>query len=274
MIELALLLTLAAPAQAADTAEPLEPLPERVVVLTFDDGVRSHFTVVRPILLELGFSATFFVTEGFTFPSDKRNYMSWDQIRQLHDDGFEIGNHTRDHVDLTPKNVKGLAKQVEAIARKLERHGIPRPVSFAYPGNVFHRAALPILEAAGIRWARRGGTPERPYSGGRGVAYRPGVDHPLLIPSAGDARPEWSLKDFEAALETAADGDIPVLQFHGVPDLQHPWVSTTRGRFREYMGLLHERGYRALALRDLERFVDRSIQPDDPEAIIRLRMQR
>ena len=85
---------------------------------------------------------------------------------------------------------------------------------------------------------------------------------------------EWSLKDFDAVLEETADGDIPVLQFHGVPDLRHPWVSTTPGRFRENMGLLHDRGYGALALRDLERFVDRSVQPDDPEAIIRFRVRR
>ena len=46
-----------------------EPIPDKLVVLTFDDSVKSHFTIVRPILRRYGFKATFFITEGFDFPS-------------------------------------------------------------------------------------------------------------------------------------------------------------------------------------------------------------
>ncbi|MFM8328136.1 MAG: polysaccharide deacetylase family protein, partial [Pirellulaceae bacterium] len=38
-------------------------LPSRIVVLTFDDSVRSHYDVVRPLLLKYNFRATFFITE-------------------------------------------------------------------------------------------------------------------------------------------------------------------------------------------------------------------
>jgi len=48
-----------------------EPMPEKLVVLTFDDSVASHYSVVRPILKRHEFGATFFVTEGFTFTSNK-----------------------------------------------------------------------------------------------------------------------------------------------------------------------------------------------------------
>jgi peptidoglycan/xylan/chitin deacetylase (PgdA/CDA1 family) len=181
-----------------------EPLPEKVVVLTFDDAARTHFTLVRPILKKLGFSATFFITEGFDFPRNKRDYMSWKQIAELHHDGFEIGNHTRDHRDLTPRTVTLLAQQIESINEKLAKNGIPRPVSFAYAGNAVHLDALPILEDAGFKFARRGGSPEYPYDGGWGVAYEPGRDHPLLIPSAADARPTWTLGDFKTALARAS----------------------------------------------------------------------
>ena len=74
-----------------------DAVPDKIVVLTFDDSVRSQFDVVRPLLKQYGFGATFFITEGFEFQKDKQNYMTWDQIRELHIDGFEIGNHTRDH---------------------------------------------------------------------------------------------------------------------------------------------------------------------------------
>lgn len=84
------------------------PIPDKLVVLTFDDGCKSHFTVVRPILMRHKFGATFFITEGFGFRTDKNTYMTWEEIAQLHRDGFEIGNHTRDHSLLT-KSTRGMA---------------------------------------------------------------------------------------------------------------------------------------------------------------------
>src|SRR6266404_2565656 len=82
---------------AADD-KPLLPIPDRLVVLTFDDSVKSHFTVAAPILKQYGFSATFFITEGFTFKSNKKDYMTWEEVQELHRDGFEIGNHTGNHM--------------------------------------------------------------------------------------------------------------------------------------------------------------------------------
>ena len=200
-----------------------DPVPDKVVVLTFDDSVRSQFDVVRPLLKQYGFGATFFITEGFEFQKDKRNYMTWEQIRQLHQDGFEIGNHTRDHVALTVDNYK---EQLGSIAARCQEHGIPAPISYAYPGNTFTFEMLPWLAEQGIRFARRGGTPEFEYAAGKGVALEPGLDHPLLIPTAGDARPDWVFDDFLRAVLQAELGRISVLQFHGVPDGAHDWVST------------------------------------------------
>src|SRR5437867_56581 len=223
----------------------LEAVPDRLVVLTFDDSVASHHSVVRPILKRYGFGATFFVTEGFSFGTNKQEYMTWEQIRELHDEGFEIGNHTRDHLGVATRTLGQLREQIEAINARCAEYGIPRPVSFAYPGNAIVPGALPILKKLGIRFARRGGAPEHPYEWGRGFAYEPGVDHPLLVPSAGDARPDWTLADFKRAADQAGTGGpagsgrITVLQFHGVPDREHPWVNTQPERFEEFMRYLH-----------------------------------
>jgi peptidoglycan/xylan/chitin deacetylase (PgdA/CDA1 family) len=246
----------------------LEPLPERLVVLTFDDSVRSHFTVVRPLLLEHGFGATFFVTEGFDFLDNKRDYMTWEQIAQLDHDGFEIGNHTRDHLAITPETIAQLPEQLESIRSRCLKNGIPAPVSFAYPGNSITPAALPILKDHGILFARRGGAPEHPYKTGNGFAYEPGFDHPLLIPSAGDARPDWEVENFRRAVLQAREGRIAVLQFHGVPDQAHPWVHTEPERFTAFMNYLAESGCTVIALRDLARYVDAEVVPRNHQEII------
>ncbi len=266
--------TLPQAATAADPSASPRAIPDRLVVLTFDDASKSHFTIARPILKQYGFGATFFVTEGFDFKTNKKDYLTWEQIRTLHDDGFEIGNHTRDHLGISDARVDRLAEQLDGIAQQCESHGIPKPVSFAWPGNVFTTAAFETLNKHGIRFARRGGAPEYPYGAGLGFAFEPGVDHPLLIPSAGDARPDWTLDEFIKAVEQARDGRISVVQFHGVPDTAHDWVSLSRQDFEAFMKYLALQDYRVIALRDLDKFVDPTVVPNDSLEIINIRRRR
>jgi peptidoglycan/xylan/chitin deacetylase (PgdA/CDA1 family) len=249
-------------------AHAIEPAPEKLVVLTFDDSVKSHFTAARPILKRYGFGATFFITEGFDFATNKDDYMTWDEIAQLHKDGFEIGNHTRDHLGIKTENVDRLKEQLEGIAERCREHGIGRPTSFAWPGNSVAVEAFPVLREHGIKFARRGGGPEYPYEQGRGFAYEPHLDHPLLVPSAGDARPDWELEDFVRAVEQARYGRIAVLQFHGVPDVAHSWVNTPADRFEMYMKYLADNGYKVIALRDLAKYADPDIAPRNPLGVI------
>ena len=83
--------------QELSEVEALQPIPDRLVVLTFDDGNKSDYTYVGPLLKRYGFGATFFITEGLNFLNNKAHYVTWEEIRQLHEAGFEIGNHTRHH---------------------------------------------------------------------------------------------------------------------------------------------------------------------------------
>lgn len=250
------------------SAPPLEPIPDRLVVLTFDDAARSHFTVARPILKKHRFGATFFVTEGWDFATNKRDYMSWEEIAQLHEDGFEIGNHTIDHGSVTGKSAEQLGQAINAINGRCREHGIPDPVTFAYPGNAFSPIHLPTLKDLGIKFARRGGSPEYPYEVGGGFAYEPGLDHPLLIPTAGDARPKWTLENLKNAVSQARHGRIAVLQFHGVPDTAHAWVSVPQKDFESYMQFLADEKYTVIAMRDLVRYVDPEIAPNDPLGVM------
>jgi len=94
----------------------VEHIPEKLVVLTFDDSSKSHFTVARPLLLKHKFNATFFITEGFDFPDNKKDYMTWQEITQLHKDGFEIGNHTVSHMGICRPNCAGSTPSAKNMA--------------------------------------------------------------------------------------------------------------------------------------------------------------
>ena len=117
------------------------------IVLTFDDSVASHATFVAPLLKKYGFGATFFITEGFDFAKDKKNYMTWDQIRKLHDDGFEIGNHTRRHISVGRQTEEQLHQDIEYIEKQCKKHGIPKPISFCYPAYETTNRAVRVLKS-------------------------------------------------------------------------------------------------------------------------------
>src|SRR5205823_2111470 len=113
--------------------------------------------------------------------------------------------------------------ELALIENELKRVGVPRPISFAYSGNTFGPEAVVELRRAGYRFARRGEMPEAAY--GQmvvGATYEPHKQHRLLIPTTGDAYPNWTFEHFVNVVTNAASGRIVVLQFHGVPDTEHP----------------------------------------------------
>ncbi len=227
------------------TAAVAEDVPDKLVVLTFDDSVASQATVVAPLLKKYGFGATFFITEGFDFATNKKQYMTWEQIKALHDAGFEIGNHTRHHQAVNGQKPEELTADVEYIEKQCEAHGIPRPVTFCYPGYATSPAAVEVLRGRGYQFARAGGA----------QVFDPAKDEPLLMPQAFDSKPEAKFEHFAAAVRQAKDGKIAVLTFHGVPDGQHPWVHTDPAVFEKYLEHLKEQGCTVIAVRDMVKYL-------------------
>lgn len=252
--------------QSALPAATPQPIPDKLVVLTFDDAVKSHRTFVAPLLKELGFGATFFVTHKWM--DDATNFMSWEDIGEIHQMGFEIGNHSWTHDDFSqPKNAARLKGELALVDTSLghTKAKVPKPVSFAYCGNSFGPEAVQKLAELDYKFARRGEMPEAHYGTLEiGAPYDPKRHHPLLIPTTGDAYPNWSLDHLKTVAARATNGQIVVLQFHGVPDVAHPWVHTPPERFREYMAWLKENNFRCIAIRELEAFIDRDHLPEDP----------
>ena len=234
----------------------------KIAVLTFDDAVKSHHNFVAPLLKDLGFNATFFIT--YEWMEDTVNFMSWKEVGELHNMGFEIGNHSWHHWDFSqPKTAAMLEGELGLVNWELMRVGVPKPASFAWNGNGFGPEAVAVLEKEGYQFARRGKQPEIPYGELKaGPGYDPGKHHPLLIPTTCDGYPDMDLDQFIQVLESVKKDEIPVLQFHGVPDTAHPWVNTSQNKFHEYMNYLKEHNYQVIAMKDLIKYLPEQI-PDD-----------
>ena len=242
------------------------PETDRLVVLTFDDAVKTHRTFVAPLLKEHGFGATFFVTHRWMV-DDPKNYLTWQEIAEIHQMGFEIGNHSWTHpVFVVPRDAGRLAAELALVEHELGKVGVPRPISFAWCGNSFGPEAIRELEQLGYQFARRGMQPEvefgRRFQREIGPLFDPHKHHRLLIPTTGDANPDWTLEHFQNVVERSRKGAVVVLQFHGVPD-PHPWVNITPERFREYMAYLKRGDFKVISLQDLKTHLSLEARPAD-----------
>ncbi|SHH02278.1 Peptidoglycan/xylan/chitin deacetylase, PgdA/CDA1 family [Flavobacterium fluvii] len=212
------------------------------VVLTFDDAEISHYTNVASLLSKYGFNATFFVCEfPIKNPGDEKELMNWNQIRELHKKGFEIGNHTGHHKDLTKLSLEDVKKEVGYIEEKCKEFGIPKPISLAYPGNRQDTIAQRIVKSMGYQFGRTGGA----------RYYKVKEDPKLAIPSYTVISSDKYKARTLNALRNLKGEDVLVLTFHGVPDILHPKYSTSIDFLNEILQYLKENKIKVVAMRNL-----------------------
>lgn len=125
-------------------------LPDKPVVLTFDDGYIDFYTTAFPILREHRFRAVAYIVSGFTGTSDR--YMTPAQVREIDAAGIEIGAHTYSHVDLTQAGVD-LNQQLIQSKTQLEAIVGHPVVDFCYPSGRFNAAVVAAVQAAGYQSA-------------------------------------------------------------------------------------------------------------------------
>lgn len=124
-----------------------QPLPERPVILTFDDGYRDAYTFAYPLLKKYGFVGTFFL---ITAPIDQEHpeYLAWEHVVRMHEGGMEFGAHTYTHPDLRGKTVDYIVWQVVGSKEAIEAR-IGEPVRFfAYPSGLYDQQVVDVLRSA------------------------------------------------------------------------------------------------------------------------------
>ena len=138
------------------------PLPNKPVILTFDDGYQKLYEHAIPVLREVDFSATLFVITDYIGKMNtwdvnlggfKFSHLNWSEIREIQSMGFEIGSHTVSHPHLTWLKETDIRFELEASRKSLE-DGLGSEVeTVSFPFGRYNETVLEMAKLAGYEHA-------------------------------------------------------------------------------------------------------------------------
>jgi peptidoglycan/xylan/chitin deacetylase (PgdA/CDA1 family) len=126
------------------------PLPEKPIMISFDDTEYNQYAVAAPTLKKYGFKAVYFI---MTVSLGRPNYMTRAQVRELAEAGNVIGSHTWDHHNVKKYTGKDWETQIEKPTKTLEEITGKKIEHFAYPFGLWNPEAFPELKKRGMKSA-------------------------------------------------------------------------------------------------------------------------
>jgi peptidoglycan/xylan/chitin deacetylase (PgdA/CDA1 family) len=135
-----------------------EQIPDKSVAITFDDGWISVYDIAFPILKEYGFPATIFIYTDFIGGGKA---MSWKQIKELSDAGFDIQCQTKTHRNLTElrekesfkEYFKSLEMEISYPKKVIKKKLNKECECLAYPYGITNNLVIAMLKKHGYRAA-------------------------------------------------------------------------------------------------------------------------
>ena len=128
-------------------------LPDKPIIITFDDGYKDNLRHAFPILEQYGFKATVFVVTDYvnTYP----NYLSWEDALAMQQSGLiEIESHTLSHQDLTKSSSEEAIRwQLNGSRQALKWHLKKDARYLAYPAGAYDKKVLRLVEDMGYKAA-------------------------------------------------------------------------------------------------------------------------
>ncbi len=136
--------------QVLDSWEYGSPLPEKPVVVTFDDGYSSVFTEAAPVLQQYDWPGVINVT---TWSIDAPYAMTRGQMMKLVARGWEVGCHSTSHRDMTTLSDADLEDEIVLARHRIEFKLKTEIETYCYPGGAFNDKVIAAIKEAGYRGA-------------------------------------------------------------------------------------------------------------------------
>lgn len=141
--------------EAVDYIKKLEiEYTDKVACITIDDGYATFKSNAMPLLNEFGFKATLFINSETVGAG---SYMDWSELREVYEQGIEIGNHSHSHAYFLNKpkehRIEFFTKDVQKCQEEINKHLGFYPEIFAYPYGEFDLKMKERLKDLGFKAA-------------------------------------------------------------------------------------------------------------------------
>ena len=107
-------------------------LPLNTIGISVDDADKSFFEVGWPLFKKNNIPVTLFVTTG-TIAENNKNYLNWNQIRELKKEGVTIGAHSHTHAHMPDLEIEDIRKEIELSNKIFLKEIGEIPSLFAFP---------------------------------------------------------------------------------------------------------------------------------------------
>ena len=132
-----------------DYKNGIKGIPEKSVVLTFDDGYISNYELIYPILKKYNIPATIFIIGDMV--GDDRHF-SWEDAKKMNDEGLvSIYTHGHSHVDMTKLDINDFKEKTANILKTMEEKlGKQEHVVYSYPLGFYNDETNKVLKELGV----------------------------------------------------------------------------------------------------------------------------
>ena len=120
-------------------------LPENTIGISIDDADKSFYEVGWPKFREMGFPVTLFVNTS-TIHENNKNYLNWDQIRELVNEGVSIGAHSHSHYHMSDLSIEEVRDEIEISNNIFLKELGSIPPLFAFPYGEANEEIINLLK--------------------------------------------------------------------------------------------------------------------------------
>lgn len=138
------------PDELYDYLTTQKQLPDKPILITFDDGYEDNYTQALPILKKYGHKATLFMIADSI---DQPRFLSSKQLLEMQENGFTIETHTYSHRVMTGESISDVKLEIIKSRRILEKLLNKKIKYLAYPGGYNDENIQKAVAEEGIKMA-------------------------------------------------------------------------------------------------------------------------
>lgn len=115
------------------------------IIFTFDDGYASDYELAYPILKAYGIRGTSYIIPEYQ-DTNRPQTLTWDEVREMKQYGWDFGCHTYSHTDLTKMTADEIRTSMEKVNAAFANQGLPAPAIHAFPYGKYDAAAIEAMK--------------------------------------------------------------------------------------------------------------------------------